>query len=120
MGNLRSAATACESFAVDYGVYPGPVDPIDEVARIEPILEPTYIRPLPKLDPWEHPFLFWSDTTHYALVSYGPDGISDYPYASWGRTEFDALHTGPTTRFGAGIVFANGEFVQWPTVGEGP
>jgi hypothetical protein len=120
MADLRSSATACESFAVDYAYYPGPVDPIDSVARIETILEPNYIRTLPKLDPWGNPYRFWSDTTHYTLLSYGPDGIPDFPYATWGLTEFDAIHTGLTTRFGADLVFANGEFVQWPTVGEGP
>jgi hypothetical protein len=120
MADLRSAATACESFAVDYNVYPGPVEPIDLDARIETILEPSYIRALPKVDPWGNPYLFWSDTTHYALVSYGPDGTPDFPYATWGRTEFEAMHVGVTTRFGADLVFANGAFVQWPTVGEGP
>jgi len=120
MADLRSAGTAVESFAVDWNVYPGPVEPIDDVARIETILEPTYIRALPKVDPWGNPFRFWSDTTHYAFVSYGPDGIPDFPYASWGRTEFEAMHYGPTTRFGADIVFVTGQFVQWPTVGEGP
>jgi hypothetical protein len=120
MAELRSIGTACESFAVDNNIYPGPVEPIDQVARIETIVSPIYIRTLPKLDPWGNPFLFWSDTTHYALVSYGPDGIPDFPYASWGRIEFEAMHAGPTTRFGADLVFANGEFVQWPAVGPGP
>jgi hypothetical protein len=120
MADLRSSATACESFAVDYSAYPGPVDPIDQVTRIETSVEPTYIRTLPKVDPWGNPYRYWSDTTHYALVSYGPDGIPDFPYATWGRPEFDAIHTGLTTRLGADLVFANGQFVQWPTVGLGP
>jgi hypothetical protein len=120
LADLRSAATACESFAVDYSVYPGPVEPIDLDARIEPIVEPDYIRALPKVDPWGNPYLFWSDPTHYAFVSYGPDGTPDFPYASWGRTEFDAMHAGLTTRFGADLVFFTGQFVQWPTVGDGP
>ena len=47
-----------ESFSVDWNVYPGPVAPIDAVARIETILEPPYIRSLPKVDPWGDPFLF--------------------------------------------------------------
>jgi hypothetical protein len=120
MADLRSAATACESFGVDYNVYPGPVAPIDLVAGIETIVEPTYIRALPKVDPWGNPYLFWSDTTHYTLVSYGADGIPDFPYATWGRTEFEAMHAGPTTRFGADLVFVTGGFVQWPTVEQGP
>ena len=120
MADLRSAGTACESFAIDYATYPGPVDPIDAITRVEPILEPTYIRALPKIDPWGNPYRFWSDTTHYAFVSYGSDGVPDFPYSAWGSAEFDALHTGLTTRVGADLVFANGGFVQWPTIGEGP
>ena len=120
MGELRSLGTACESFAVDNNLYPGPVQPIDVVDRIETVVEPWYIRALPKVDPWGNPYLFWSDTTHYALVSYGADGIPDYTYSTWGRTEFEALHTGPTTRFGQDLVFASGAFVQWPTIGQGP
>jgi hypothetical protein len=38
MGELRTMGTACESFAVDNNVYPGPVEPIDVVATIEPVL----------------------------------------------------------------------------------
>ena len=120
MLDLRMAGTAVESFAVDNNVYPGPVEPIDLAERIETTVEPIYIRTLPKVDPWGNPFLFWSDTSHYTLLSYGPDGIPDFPYATWGRAEFDAVHTGLTTRFGADVVFANGQFVQWPTIGEGP
>jgi hypothetical protein len=121
MGELRTVGTACESFAVDYNVYPGPVEPIDVVARIEAVLEGgAYIRVLPTVDPWGNPLLFWSDTTHYALVSYGSDGLPDYPYTTWGLTEFSALHTGPTTRFGQDLVFANGTFVQWPAIGQSP
>ena len=120
MSDLRGAGTACESFAVDYAFYPGPVQPIDSAARIETILEPTYIQSFPTVDPWGNAYRFWSDTTHYVLLSYGSDGIPDSPYADWGRAEFDAIDTGLTTRSGADLVFANGSFVQWPTIGEGP
>ena len=116
LAEMRSAGTACESFAVDYNVYPGPVDSIDAIATIEATLEPTYIRVLAKIDPWGHPYLFWSDSQHYALVSLGPDGLPDHPYPSWGLADFEALHTGPSTRFGQDIIFFTGEFVQWPAV----
>jgi hypothetical protein len=116
MAEIRSSATACESFAVDNNIYPGPVQPADVLARIKADIEPIYIRVLPTIDPWGNPYRFWSDTTHYALVSYGVDGIPDYPYASWGRTEFESVHTGPTTRFGQDLVLVNWQFVQWPAI----
>ena len=119
MSDLRSAGTGCESFAVDYNFYPGPVEPTDVVARVASDLEPIYIRTLPRIDPWGNPYRFWSDTLHYAILSYGPDGTPDYPYATWGLSEFEALHNGPTTRFGADLVFYTGAFVQWPAIGQG-
>jgi len=120
MRDLRSMGTACESYGVDYNLYPGPVDPIDAIASIETVLAPIYISVLPTVDPWGNPYLFWSDSAHYALVSYGPDGIPDYPYASWGRAEFEALHTGQTTRLGQDLVFVTGAFVQYPAIVFGP
>lgn len=120
MADMRSAGTACESFAIDNNFYPGPVTPIDIIDRIARDVEPIYIVHLPKVDPWGHPYLVWSDTRGYALVSYGPDGQADYPYATWSSAEFNALHTGPTMRTGQDIVFANGQFVQWPAIMDGP
>jgi hypothetical protein len=116
MADLRTMGTACESFAVDTNFYPGPVEPMDVVARIESSLEPIYIRVLPDLDPWGTPYRFWSDSQHYALVSYGPDGVPEHPYADWGRAEFESLETRPTTRFGQDLIFVTGAFVQWPAV----
>jgi hypothetical protein len=120
MADLRTIGTACESYAVDNNIYPGPVEPIDSVTSIEADVEPIYIRVIPKVDPWGNPYLFWSDSLHYALVSYGPDGIPDYPYAEWGLTEFQELRTGPTTGFGQDLVFFTGAFAQWPAIGQGP
>lgn len=120
MGELRTVGIACESFAVDNNVYPGPVAPVDAVARIAADLEPVYIRVVPKLDPWGNPYRYWSDTQHFALVSYGPDGIPDYPYAAWSLADWQGLHTGPTTEFGKDLVFVTGAFAQWPVIAQGP
>jgi hypothetical protein len=120
MRELRTTGTACESFAVDNNIYPGPVSPIDVVSRIETDLTPVYIRQFLELDPWGRPYYFWSNTTAYALVSYGVDGQPDYPYATWGQAEFEALDFGPTTRVGQDLVFVSGSFRQWPAIGNGP
>ena len=120
MSEMRSAGTATESFAVDKDVYPGPVEPIAVATRVAADLEPIYIKTLPTVDPWGNPYLFWSDTQHYGIVSYGPDGVPEYPYANWGLTEFTSLHTGPTVRFGQDLLFVDGAFVQWPSVSQRP
>jgi hypothetical protein len=120
MAEIRSAGTACESFAVDNNNYPGPVAPIDALSSIETDLSPIYIRVLPILDPWGHPYRFWSNTRAYALLSYGVDGQPDYPYAAWGQVEFEALAVGATTLIGPDVVFGNGQFRQWPGIGINP
>ena len=120
MRDLRAAGTASESFAIDNNIYPGPVAPIDAIDRIARDIEPIYIKHLPRVDPWGHPYLVWTDTRGYTLVSFGADGQPDYPYASWGSAEFGALHTGPTVRMGQDLIFANGQFVQWPAFLDGP
>jgi hypothetical protein len=117
--DIRTVGTAVEAFATDYAVYPGPVQPIDGLERVKRDLEPTYIQVLPTLDPWGNPFLFWSDTESYAIVSYGADGRPDYSYDVWGRSDFEALHTGPTILPTQDFVFFLGAFVQWPYVGVG-
>lgn len=120
MAEIRSMGTACESYAVDTNFYPGPVEPPDSVSRIESEVEPVYIRMLPRTDPWGRPYLFWSDTQGYAFVSYGADGLPEFPYSTWGRAEFESLDTGPTFDAGRDIVFVKGRFTQWPAIGNGP
>jgi hypothetical protein len=120
MAELRSAGTACESFAVDNNVYPGPVTPIDTLATVASSLQPIYIRQLPIMDPWGHPYLFWSNTQSYALLSYGVDGLPDYPYATWGQADFEAVTAGASTLIGPDVIFVNGQFRQWPGIGINP
>jgi hypothetical protein len=120
MAELRSAGTACESFAVDNNLYPGPVTPIDQLVTVASLLQPIYIRQLPVMDPWGHPYLFWSNTVSYALVSFGVDGLPDYQYASWGQPQFEAVTAGASSLIGPDVIFVNGQFRQWPGIGITP
>jgi len=56
-------------------------------------------------DAWGRPFVYHSDEAggQYALISYATDGR----YDELGRV-------GPTTSYNADIVYADGDFVQWP------
>lgn len=116
LGDLRSLGTSAEEHAIDYNFYPGPVAPIAPVERIETDLSPLYIRAMPKIDPWGNPYLYWSDTTSYALVSLGADGSPDHDYETWGKEQFQAFHPGVTAEPGRDIVFVDGDFVQFPFV----
>lgn len=117
MGDIRSTATAIEAYAVDFnryppaaaialpselGTYPGAVDA--EISAIKDYISPTYIRVTPLQDGWNSWFMYGSDDNGqaYAIASGAKDGtLADGP-------------GGPTTDFNADIVYANGQFIQYP------
>jgi general secretion pathway protein G len=107
MADIRSAATAIESYSIDNNIYPGPTDGWVTAKGIETALEPIYIRTLPEKDGWGHDLLFLSDGERYVIVSPGKDGNLDRDYS-------DGTGPGATANFNADIVFANGQFVAWP------
>ncbi|MDH3627184.1 MAG: type II secretion system protein GspG [Acidobacteriota bacterium] len=112
MSDLRSIGTAIESFSIDENVYPTQDSGLAPVTTIEADLEPTYIRTLPQVDGWGQPYLFWSDGSQYTVLSMGADGILD-PHTRSGIPGAQA-RGGATTDPNADIIFANGQFTQWP------
>ncbi len=108
--NLRSVAITFEAFAIDNDVYPGePLDSVQGVSRVQPLLQPIYIREFPFVDGWGNPFQFWTDGQNYRIFSSGRDGEAEADYTSVpGTGEFDPYD------FDRDIVFGNGEYEQWP------
>ena len=102
MADMRSIATAIETYSVDYGFYP---KGIAQISDFTTYLTPTYIRTIPQRDAWKTTFKAQTSANGqtYSLVSYGKDGSDDG--ISIGLT---------TTDFNADIGFSNGSFVQWP------
>ena len=102
MGDLRTIATAVESYSIDNNRYPSPSG---SVSGLAPVLEPLYIRELPHRDGWQTEIRYDVNAagTEYTLISYGRDGAADSPVPS-----------GPTTSFNSDIVFSTGSFVAWP------
>ncbi len=98
MADIRSIATAIESFETDHPDWkPTSID-------LRPILEK-----LPTNDAWNHPFHVeaWSDAKNnpsYRIWSAGRDGKRD---AKWGNP-------GYTTNFDNDVVYENGTFTQYP------
>ena len=88
IGDLRTAATAVESYSIDNQHYPV-VPSIDE---LRPFVEPTYVKVLPLRDGWGRPFAYVSDGQEYTIASRGPDG-------DWEPTRPDGenVNTLPTT-----------------------
>jgi type IV pilus assembly protein PilA len=124
MGDMRSAGTAAEAYAVDFNHYPAaagytapsglkipPTTTFGDPGAKAPFLNgqvvPTYIRVLPLTDGWNSWFLYDStDTTgthqNYVVYSNGKNGTSD------------TIPWGETTNFNEDIIFIDGQFVQYP------
>jgi type II secretion system protein G len=118
MGDMRSAATAIEAYAVDLNRYPPAAGtyalPAGVAAGSTTIgggtnnyISPTYIKAVPLADGWNSWFLYDIDTngSAYGLFSGGKNGTMDNTTASG---------LGPTTDFNADIIYSNGSFLQWP------
>jgi len=117
MGDMRSAGTAAEAYAVDFNHYPaaaGYTLPTgltlgtgtfgSATSGFNGQVVPTYIRVLPVADGWQSYFTYSADTNkqNYAIRSYGKNGSADTPV--WGET----------TTFNDDIIFVDGQFVQYP------
>lgn len=104
MADIRSIGTALEAYSVDFNYYPKVALTNAGVNSLQTYLEPTYIRVLPLRDGWNRDILvnLSNDGTSYTLFSQAKDGAT-------GTWTF-----GPKTDFADDIVFANGQFFQWP------
>lgn len=117
MGDMRSAATAIEAYAVDLNRYPpaagtytlpsGVTAAATTVgAAMSAYISPTYIKAVPLADGWNSWFRYDIDSngSAYGLFSGGKDGT----------VTVGTSGLGPTTDFNADIVYSNGSFLQWP------
>ena len=101
MSDLHSIGEAIESYHIDHASYPAGVT---DWATLQGSISPFFIKAPPDSDGWDHTWAV--DTTaagnSYTVVSLGKDGYPD----SWAG--------GMTGNFNCDIVFANGQFFQWP------
>ena len=121
MADMRSAGTAAEAYAVDYSHYPAaaagslptlpsgmslPTTSFGDAtgSTFSAKVSPTYIRVLPLVDGWQSYFFYGTDTPkqNYIIMSTGKNGAAE------------TFVGGPTTDFNADIVFADGQFLQYP------
>lgn len=118
MGDMRSAGTAAEAYAVDFNHYPAAAGYTLPSGLSTPSgtfgapgsgfnaqVTPTYIRVLPLTDGWTSFFLYGTNATQqdYMILSPGKDG------ATQGSPTY-----GETTNFNDDIIFVDGQFVQYP------
>ena len=116
MGDMRSAGTAAEAYAVDFNHYPaaagyslptgisfgGTTFASSATSGFSAQVTPTYIRVLPMSDGWQSYFYYSSANQLYGICSGGKNGATE------------AAIGGETTDFNNDIIFINGQFVQYP------
>ena len=120
MGDMRTSGTAAEAYAVDFNHYPaaaGYAPPtgltipptttfnVSGTGSFSAQVAPTYVRVLPLTDGWTSWFLYGNgnNAQDYIIVSNGKDGKPD-----------TTLVYAETTNFNDDIIFADGQFVQYP------
>jgi len=110
MGDMRAIAMGLESYRIDHGdTYPVTRVPAPHaVGDLVPLLVPTYVKRLPRLDGWGRPFQVVSSAKEYTITSYGSDGKPDLPDGP------SSLPNGLTTSFAGDLVFSAGAFVKYP------
>ncbi len=101
MADVRSIATAVESYGVDNARYPLNVS---TWSAMKPLLNPFFIKDPPDVDGWS---TTWDTATDaagdvYTVASLGKDAAAD------------TRAGGTTTNFACDIVFVTGQFYQWP------
>ena len=114
MGDMKSLATAIESFATDQNFYPAAAAftlpsglslPTSTIGTVPASLSPTYLRVVPLVDGWSSYFTYGAspERSDFALRSAGADGALEGSPV-WGIT----------TNFNADIILVDGTFVQYP------
>ena len=102
MADMRSIATAVESYAVDQNFYPKSISTADQLTTY---ITATYIKRVPSNDGWNNAMTFNTDTEgrHYTIISYARDN------------EFSSTFIGKATgNFDCDIWYQDGSFTQWP------
>jgi type II secretion system protein G len=103
MADMRSIGTAIESYAVDNNFYPKNMANVG-AAGISAHVSPIYMKTVPTSDGWNNVWHIDSTATgsEYTITSYAKDGATG------------TNNGGITTSFDCDILFASGQFFQWP------
>jgi len=103
MADMRSIGTAVESYAVDNNFYPKSMTN-QPASGISGYVSPIYIKTVPTTDGWNNAWDCDSTGggTQYTITSPAKDGTQG------------SQTGGQTTDFNCDILFANGQFFQWP------
>lgn len=85
MADIRSLATAVESYQLDFSQAPQSADVVDLVAALQPF----YMRVLPQKDAWGNDLDYRTDPETYTLESFGRDGVDGLDISLATRDDYD-------------------------------
>ena len=107
MVDMRTIATAWEARAMDVNTYAVGGKQRVTTGDLARVLEPKYVRNLPREDGWGNAFQFTvaDQGQTYVIRSFGSDGKPDRVLN---------LASGATKNFADDIVYSNGSFTQYP------
>lgn len=117
MGEVRSIATAAQSYATDSQIYPvgGGAWATAFSANLNSDLTPDYIKAIPNPDPWNSAYQYAAPTTgvDFGVMSYGKDNAADgqFDWAAVSSNTFQNVNTGC---FENDIVWVDDGFVVKP------
>ena len=104
MADVRTIGTAVMAYGTDFGNFPRVSLNSGSASDLIPYVTPTFVQTLPATDGWGRVIVVDNDASGQSFTVF-----------SRGRSGIGALAAGgPTTTFDQAIVFANGQFVQWP------
>ena len=100
MADIRSMTGSIQAYSVDTGIYP-----VGTGINTLDILVPEYSRDVIHTDSWNNDYIYEGTTLFYSLGSPGKDGGNVLVLTGSG---------GATNNFNDDIIYAVGQFVQWP------
>jgi len=112
MADIRSVGTAVEAYKADNNAYPN----ASSIDALDPLISPKYMNKLPARDGWGHPLMYFcykQESGHcsgYVLGSGGKDGMFEH---SEPRAYVESP-AGATTNFDCDLIYADGEFIEYP------
>lgn len=112
MADLRALGTSIEAYKADNDAYPN----ASSIEALVPMLSPKYIHAVPQTDGWTHPLMYFCYKQEagrclgYVLGSGGRDGTFEH---SEPRLYVESP-AGATTNFNCDLIFADGEFIEYP------
>jgi general secretion pathway protein G len=117
MGEVRSIATAAQSYATDANIFPvgGAIGALPGGAPASD-MAPDYIKAIPNPDPWNTSYQYASTTggRDFGAMSFGKDGANVEATVAWGQVTATNAIPAKTNCFEQDIVWINDGFMVLP------